>query len=722
MTAKTTLVKREPPESLSIQRPLLFQNQDQITLQGSLRIPAPSQPSPVQVLLEVLFQGSPTRVLPDLGRPSSRNAGKEKTVQVGASIEDESACVPVQESQPGSSKDSAPWPHVEEPPPIDRPVVAMGTEIRNTECGQDFSQALPVVSSEGKKSKVPPGLTASKTHQLARSHQENTIVMTLYCDDIELANPIGMKRSLRGKLTVFYISFVNVPLSLRSQVSNIFLLAVGNSSDLKSLNTKAVVLQDFISTLKALETGCSLKTAHGQELFFGFLLAYIGDSLACHNIAGFKESFSKNVRFACRTCMLPTLDFHKFHHEIQCPLRTESQYRGHLLELQEATLKKVRIELSAKYGIKTRSVLADIPHFSLLSDLLYDPMHILLEGVVPLELSLFSKFIVKGAAWMSLSQLNKALSEFNFRRLVSKSDYPRFFEADFSFPSSASSSLVLLLHFLLIVKDFLPEGYTQESHCECFVLLCVITQLLVSPVMSPDTLGELDYLVARHNELFVSLYGPDAFRPKHHMLVHIITQIKGFGPSHHHWTMRFEGKNALPKSKKFFNFKNIPKSVAEFFQMKMSSDLWMGPGLPNLDYRHSNTVSEIGVPVCLTSAFVQCGLEPHDVGRTAMSVSSACVSNVKISLSDVVVFAENDESMFGQVDTIVHWRDMVFLTLHLLAKVRYSKEVNAFILMKTPHTSVIRPESLFYPWPLFTYTKDDLLYGISKCVCESPFP
>ncbi|KAH7979239.1 hypothetical protein HPB49_008805 [Dermacentor silvarum] len=58
------------------ERALLFQNQDQILLQGSLRIPAPRQSSPVQVLLEVLLQGSPTRIPPDLGRPSWRNAGK----------------------------------------------------------------------------------------------------------------------------------------------------------------------------------------------------------------------------------------------------------------------------------------------------------------------------------------------------------------------------------------------------------------------------------------------------------------------------------------------------------------------------------------------------------------------------------------------------------------------------------------------------------------------
>ncbi|KAH7979183.1 hypothetical protein HPB49_008607 [Dermacentor silvarum] len=48
----------------------VFQNQDQIPLQGSLQIQAPRQSSPVQVLLEVLLQGLPTRVTPDLGHPS----------------------------------------------------------------------------------------------------------------------------------------------------------------------------------------------------------------------------------------------------------------------------------------------------------------------------------------------------------------------------------------------------------------------------------------------------------------------------------------------------------------------------------------------------------------------------------------------------------------------------------------------------------------------------
>lgn len=104
---------------------------------------------------------------------------------------------------------------------------------------------------------------------------------TLHCD-IELANLIGMKRSFRGKLTVFHF-ICECATIIETKVSNIFLLAVGKSSDLKSVNAKAAVLKDFISSLKELQNGCTFKTACGDQLFFGFLLAYIGNSLACHN-------------------------------------------------------------------------------------------------------------------------------------------------------------------------------------------------------------------------------------------------------------------------------------------------------------------------------------------------------------------------------------------------------------------------------------------------------
>lgn len=562
--------------------------------------------------------------------------------------------------------------------------------------------------------------TRFQCHPIA-THEKNLIVMLLYCDDIELANPIGMKRGSRGKLTVFYVTFVNIPPFERSKVSNIFLLAVGKSRDLKTPKAKRMLLEDFISTVNDLQKGCKLRSLVGEETFYGFLLAYSGDSLACHNIGGFKESFSKNVRMACRTCTVPTMDFHKLHCEIQCPLRTESQYAEQLLQLERATSRKVQMELSAQYGINSASVLAQLDNFSVLTDLLYDPMHILLEGVVPLEISLFVKFMVRDASWMTLTQLNKAVSNFRFHKLVSKSDYPRPFETDFSFPCSASSSLVLLLHFRFMLCDLIPQHLVREPHCESFLLLCVIVQLLISPVMLPDALADAEVLIARHNEIFVRLYGSDAFRPKLHMLLHIPSQIRRFGPSHHHWTMRFESKNALPKSKKFWNFKNIPLSVADFFQMKMSSDLWEGPQHPKFSgVNEKYRLEGFGTPFCLTPAFLQSGLDLNDLGKVASSVPFAYVFNVKVSVSDVVVFSKNDDVAFGKVQDIVVWKEKLFLIVNIFVKVCFSSSLNAFNLLRTPHTLVINPESLLYPWPLYSYTKNDDFYVITKCLHESP--
>lgn len=99
----------------------------------------------------------------------------------------------------------------------------------------------------------------------------------------------------------------------------------------------------------------------------------------------------------------------------------------------------------------------------------------------------------------------------------------------------------------------LAEGIAeQDPHYECFLLLYIITQLLLSPVVSTDALADLENQIARHNELFVELYGSDAYKPTLDMLLHVLEQITRFDTSHHHWTtMRFESKNALPNRRNF---------------------------------------------------------------------------------------------------------------------------------------------------------------------------
>lgn len=61
----------------------------------------------------------------------------------------------------------------------------------------------------------------------------------------------------------------------------------------------------------------------------------------------------------------------------------------------------------------------------------------------------------------------------------------------------------------------------------------------------------LEELVANHHKLYKDCYGRESFTPKMHMIVHLVEQVRQHGPARHHWTMRFEGKNAVPKAKNF---------------------------------------------------------------------------------------------------------------------------------------------------------------------------
>lgn len=113
-------------------------------------------------------------------------------------------------------------------------------------------------------------------------------------------------------------------------------------------------------------------------------------------------------------------------------------------------------------------------------------MHILLEGIIPKEISLFLNIAVRERHWFSLKELNDAISNFKFHRAVSRSDKPRLFESDLKVVSSASASLVLILHIPLILDGYLPEN---SPLVKSLVRLAQITQLVSSPVFTAEAVG-----------------------------------------------------------------------------------------------------------------------------------------------------------------------------------------------------------------------------------------
>lgn len=558
-----------------------------------------------------------------------------------------------------------------------------------------------------------------KNHPVLKHYMRNCLSILLYCDDVEIANPLGMKRGMRGKLTLFYCAFANLPPCDRSKLSTIFLLAVGYSKDLKSDAAKSVLLKDTVETVNELSSeGILFDTASGPTLFRGCLLAYIGDSLAAHNIGGFKESFSVNVRLSCRVCTVPTIEFPRYHFHWQCPLRTDAGIDSQVAELDAAKTVAERRELSSKFGLNSKSVLSSVNHFSLVTDILYDPMHILLEGVIPKEISLFLQYMVRDAGYMSRKTLNETLGKFTFAMSVSKTDYPRPVESDFSLVTSASASLVFILHLPLILDQFIQDE--NEPHTQCLLLLCWITQIVLSPIITADGMSDLENLIAEHHECYIQCYGQENFIPKMHMMVHLVQQIKHFGPSRHHWAMRFEGKNALPKSKKFFNFKNMPLSVSNFYQTNTSLLLWEGTGKPRSISDEHRVLRYTG-PFQLSADFVSAGLPEANVNNVGVSVDRIVLHNVHLATGDVMVLdTGNTDICFVAIKKIVTWNNLVFFVCSLMSVLDFNKKLNAFIVEKTGHEVIIKEQRFFYPWPAFLYVRQEHTCCIPRCLHFRP--
>lgn len=81
-----------------------------------------------------------------------------------------------------------------------------------------------------------------------------------------------------------------------------------------------------------------------------------------------------------------------------------------------------------------------------------------------------------------------------------------------------------------------------------------------------------------------------------------------------------EAKNAVPKSKKMFNFKNIPFSVIEFLQTNMSHALWNSDGSPKTGHATTKLPSIAGVPYTLTQSFCSAELSQCGIEKTALAM------------------------------------------------------------------------------------------------------
>ena len=237
-----------------------------------------------------------------------------------------------------------------------------------------------------------------------------------YYDDLEVVNPLGSYVK-KHKLGWLFFFLGNVRPQYRSTLKNIQLLAVGRSEDIHHYGVNAF-LSPFVEDLKTLYCdGIAVSVGGEYQTFRGALLAFLADTLAAHQVGGFKGSMSFALRL-CRTCMSTSEQLQEFVLESSCTLRTPNSY----FEQCSLLSGPLQAHYSKVYGINRMSILEEAPGYSVIHGLPNDIMHDLYEGIVPYELKLLICYCIN-RKYFTIDELNGRMERYGF-----EDNKPRLFD------------------------------------------------------------------------------------------------------------------------------------------------------------------------------------------------------------------------------------------------------------------------------------------------------
>lgn len=310
-------------------------------------------------------------------------------------------------------------------------------------------------------------------------------------------------------------------------------------------------------------------------------------------------------------------------------------------------------------------------------------MHILTEGLIPHELQLLLASHISVDHFYTLDQLNQFIKSFPFSTSESR-DKPNVINGKFDVHTSQTSAQILILARILPL--FIGQHVTHdEIHYANFLLLLQIMQLSLSPFITADSICDFEEIVDRHNSSFMELY-PTSFIPKHHFLIHLIGQMKKFGPLKNHYCFAFEAKHNVVKSVRWYNFVNISLSVSKYLQYNTIANLINDEG------------SLVAKPFSAKESFFKNRVE---------------IDSIVYRVGDIICFASLAKYSFFE---IIRLEDSTKAHVIAYRTVQYISNKMAYHIVPTENEYVLRLTDLKIPWPVTKLIYDGIVLIVPRSV------
>lgn len=206
-----------------------------------------------------------------------------------------------------------------------------------------------------------------------------------------------------------------------------------------------------------------------------------------------------------------------------------------------------REHFSKVYGINRTSALCEVPYFDVTCQLPQDIMHVLLEGLIPVNIGLLLTHAIESLKIVTLADINARIKSYPYVYFENKPSMLTATNFDVGGRQTgrcsnagvgsyvvgciytyifyyAASQMWELFHILpLLIGEDIPH---EDQHYYCFMQLQTIATLIFSPSVAVDQIPFLRLEIQQYLENFKAVYTHYTLPPKSHYLVHIPTLME----------------------------------------------------------------------------------------------------------------------------------------------------------------------------------------------------
>ena len=498
------------------------------------------------------------------------------------------------------------------------------------------------------------------------------IRLSLHLDDVEHNNPLGSRKGIK-KMTVFSFKIENFDSIVNSDLSRIYLALIVASKDLKKYGHEKV-LQPLIEDLRQLESdsGITIKIGEGDDFVLRAVLVHvIGDTLAIHDIF---RLMGPQARMFCRFCYMPRDALRRGCPQDSFPCRTPESVKCDLAAIQS------KQQQPSDLGIVGDCVFHQLKYFNIATNNTMDPMHDLLEGVVPKVIKLVMNDLINNRKLISIDEVNSIITNFNYGTAESRDKPSSNFSAKslkppgYSLAQSAAQTWTLLRAFPFMFKKIL---FCNPNYLTLIGSLLKIVYVAFSNRISQQQITELDQEVTNFHNLFRICFPYVNFINKMHHLVHYSTIIRNDGPIVNFSCMLFEGKFKETKrqTKTCNNFVNLSLSLVKRFNLRQVQAI----------LNHSYEIDAVVIisSVCIPKVSSNYSLMLYDFPDSVTVVRHMKINGTSFRPDLIVRYKMCGEMFYGETKEIISSNDVVVCLVEELNCEAFYEEYNSFKVLHT---------------------------------------